>query len=119
MNINIANKKTHEPTIYDIYIGRGSVLGSNYTHLKNTKTKAEVIVDTREEAITLYKDWLLYQIKVRDKEVLTELANLVRLVEQRPILNLVCYCKPKACHGDVIKSVVEQLAKGIGYDKIK
>lgn len=42
---------------YDIYIGRGSKYGNPFTHVKYSQL-AEVIVDSREEAIECYKNWI-------------------------------------------------------------
>jgi len=44
---------------YDVYIGRPSKWGNPFTHIKDKKTKAEFIVDNREEAVQRYKDWIL------------------------------------------------------------
>ena len=42
---------------YDVYICRGSKWGNPFTHISDKKTKAEFIVDTREQAIESYRDW--------------------------------------------------------------
>ena len=44
----VVNKYKSE---YDVYIGRGSPWGNPFTHIKDKTTKAEFIVDTREESI--------------------------------------------------------------------
>jgi len=46
---------------YDVYIGRPSKWGNPFTHIKDKSTKAEYIVDTREDAISKYRDWILTQ----------------------------------------------------------
>jgi hypothetical protein len=83
---------------YDIYIGRGSEWGNPYTH--RTGTQAETIVDTREEAIDAYRRDLWAKINAEGDPLLERLA---RLAGKR----LGCYCKPKACHGDVLAAAAE------------
>lgn len=39
---------------YDVYIGRGSEFGNPYTHLPLSKTKANIKVKSRQEAIDIY-----------------------------------------------------------------
>lgn len=81
---------------YDIYIGRPSKWGNPFTHIKDKHTKAEFIVDTREEAIERYREWILNQ-----PELLSSLNELDGKT-------LGCWCKPKDCHGDVL---IELLTK--------
>ena len=85
--------KYKEP--YDVYIGRGSKWGNPYSHQSNTK--AEYVVATREEAIAKYKEYLLNK-----PELLADIHEL-----QGKTLG--CFCKPKACHGDVLVELVNQL----------
>jgi len=81
---------------YDIYIGRGkgSEWGNPFLIGKD---------GTREEVIAKYKLYLWQKIKsgVVTKEKLISLDNK----------RLGCFCKPQACHGDVIAKAVEW-AKG-------
>lgn len=102
--IKIVNKKTHTHSPNDIYIGRGSVLGNPYSHRKGTK--AEFVVDTREEAIALYKNWLMDKLERKDPEV-CKAMNDIWLMAKAGNVNLVCYCTPLPCHGDVLKEIIE------------
>lgn len=65
-----------------IYIGRGSLFGNPF------------IIGVDGDRITVIDKFRKYILK--DKELL-ELAKF-ELAGQ----NLVCYCKPAACHGDVL-----------------
>jgi hypothetical protein len=94
MSTKIINLKTNEP--YDVYIGRGSVWGNPYTHIKNKNTKATYIVATRKEAIEKYREYLLGNEELMNK------------LEQLRGKTLACFCKPKSCHGDII---IELLSK--------
>lgn len=69
-------------------IDRATRWGNPFSHLDNTK--AQFKVETREEAISKYREWIL-----------TQPALLERLPELRGKV-LGCWCKPNACHGDVL-----------------
>lgn len=89
---SVVNKYHKIP--YDIYIGRGSKWGNPFSHMESTK--AQYKVATREEAIKKYREWILTQDKLlRD---LHELKGKV----------LCCFCKPQACHGDVLAELADR-----------
>jgi hypothetical protein len=62
-------------------------------------TIASVVVSSRSEAIQRYEQWLLGKIGNDDPEVIRALQAL------KEDSVLVCWCKPAACHGDVIMEV--------------
>jgi hypothetical protein len=66
---------------YDVYIGRGSKWGNPFKI---------GIHGTREEVIEKYRNLVLTQPLMQ--------ADLHELKDKR----LGCYCKPLACHGDVL-----------------
>lgn len=68
-----------------IYIGRGTPLGNPYT-------KAE----HGDAALELYRQWLWGKIRAGDRSILAELDRIT------PQHHLVCSCKPRPCHGDVV-----------------
>lgn len=82
-----------------IYIGRsnrnlvGSVLANPFKINSTT---------SRTEVITKYRAWLWNEYQ-KGGEVYKELHRLAKL----PELELVCWCAPKACHGDVVKKCLE------------
>jgi hypothetical protein len=80
--------KYKEP--YDIYIGRGSKWGNPYVINRD---------GTREEVIERYKQYL-WDSLLKGDITIEDLLNLEGKV-------LGCFCKPKACHGDIIVSAVE------------
>lgn len=84
---------------YDVYIGRGSKWGNPFTHIKNRPTLAQFYVESREEAIEKYREWILTQPQL--------LADLHELKGK----TLGCWCKPKSCHGDVLVELIEQYCK--------
>lgn len=105
--IEVVNKKNHEPTSHDFYIGRGSVLGNRYSSKPSSKNYVER-VDSREKAIEKFSEWLKNQIKSENEKVVLKLYEILLHEKKYGQVNLVCYCKPKACHGDALKSFLEK-----------
>jgi len=97
--LKVVNCKTD---ICSLYIGRPSKWGNPYTHIKDKKTKAEFIANTREEALFKYREW----IEFGDGNYL--LKDLHELVGK----TLGCWCKPKSCHGDILIELVNKYYYG-------
>jgi hypothetical protein len=110
--ISVVNKHWHVPGNHDIYIGRGSPLGNKWSHMKNTK--AEHKVASREIAIEKYEEWIseASESDVAVKQVLNYVVDAELRGED---INLVCYCKPAACHGDVLKKLLDQIVENRKY----
>jgi hypothetical protein len=87
------------------YIGRGNVLGNPFSHMPGTK--AQFIVADRAAAVAAYEIWLRKKIEASDVAICKELNRLFYLAQESP-LDLVCFCAPHACHGDVVKKVLEE-----------
>lgn len=85
---------------YDVYIGRcpgpKGKWGNPFTHLPHAVRSGMTLVSSREEAIAKYREWILTQQDLID--ALPELRGKI----------LGCWCKPFACHGDVL----EELSNG-------
>lgn len=77
---------------YDVYIGRPSKWGNPFTHIKDGRTKAKYICDSRDEAIQKFEHWIT---KGEGRYLLTHISELRGKT-------LGCWCSPKACHGDVL-----------------
>lgn len=75
---------------YDVYIGRGSKWGNPFVIGKD---------GSREECVEKYAVYLGTNVELIDS--LGELRNKV----------LGCFCKPQACHGDVLLLALEAVAK--------
>ena len=73
---------------YEVFIGRGSKWGNKFVIGKD---------GDRGEVIRKYREWIL-----NNKELLSSLHELKGKV-------LGCFCKPMACHGDVLVELVEKL----------
>ena len=102
MEINIHNKRTSNP-VDGVYIGRPSALGNPFSHLKGTL--ADYSVSSRDEAVDKYETWLRSEIKT-NKVVIKEMRKLYKKFVDSGHLNLVCWCYPARCHGDVIKKLI-------------
>lgn len=90
---DVVNKRSYSGE--GVYIGRPSRWGNPFTH-RAEKGAAQFSVTTRAQAIALYRVWLWNEIKAGrvTREELAELHGKT----------LVCWCKPAACHGDVLAS---------------
>jgi hypothetical protein len=60
----------------------------------------------REACIARYLLYLRRELVADNVEINAELDRLVALASEGPI-KLVCYCAPKACHGDILKGMIE------------
>lgn len=109
MAIKIVNKHWHKPTRHDVYIGRGSPFGNPYSHMEGTKAQHKVA--TREEAIEKYREWF-ERARLNEPVLAAMLHEMCRTHLDGHDINLVCYCAPKPCHGDVIKEYIEEYEKG-------
>ena len=110
--IQVVNKTTYaSSTPYQVYVGRGSVLGNPYTSKNLDKTKAKYQCANKEEALSNYRKYLLEKIKDNDKDICDEL-NAIFMLAVKHKCDLVCYCAPNKCHGDIIKEIiVDKLVK--------
>jgi hypothetical protein len=81
---------------YDVYIGRPSKWGNQYSH--KPESIASILVDSREEAIELYREWITRG----------EGQNLLLQLDELKGKTLGCWCKPHACHGDVLVELIEK-----------
>lgn len=106
--IKVVNKYKHKPTSDDLYIGRGSILGNPFTSIKHKQTKAQYICESRGESVERYENYLREKITTKDTDICTKLNNIFIRVKRGEKVNLVCFCKPKICHGDIIKKIIEE-----------
>ena len=89
----VVNKRFEQ---YDVYIGRPSQWGNPFSHQAGTLAKFKVA--TRQEAVDCYRAWILAP----------EQAELRALIKKNlKGKRLGCWCKPLACHGDVLKEMAD------------
>ena len=76
-------------------VGRPSALGNPF------KLEHE---SQRNHVIQQYELWLQERIKARDAQVCHELNRLYQIARNQGVLELTCWCAPKRCHADVIRT---------------
>ena len=74
--------------------------------------------EDRTKVIASYKQWLYAKIQARDPKVMGELWWILDLARRPEGVTLVCWCAPKACHGDVIKAALHWLDEQGRNDKV-
>ena len=77
---------------YDVYIGRPSIWGNPFEIGKD---------GNRTEVIKKYEQWLLHS---------PEAANLRGMLPELKNKTLACWCAPKACHGDVLVRILDNMS---------
>ncbi len=106
MTIKVCNNHYHkENPEKDIYIARPSLLGNPWSHLDSNFEGAKK-TKTRKEAVDNYIQYFIQQYK-NNKEFKEIIDDLVTLHKNNEDINLICYCAPNMCHGDVIKKFIE------------
>ena len=93
-----------EQNPYYKYIGRGSKLGNQWSHLADTLAKYKV--ETREDSILQY-EWNPRE-GIRARLLFGE-PGLREVILSCEGHGLVCYCHPRACHGDVIVRLIQEI----------
>jgi hypothetical protein len=96
----VRNKRTYKGP--GEYIGRPSILGNPYSVVKGHPEF------TREKVIGYYRNWLKGRFAGRHQVTIAEIRRLVDWAANND-LNLICWCAPLACHGDVLKECIESL----------
>ena len=86
----VLNRKTDKIPEDSVYIGRPSKWGNPY-YLKRGRD--------RDHAVNLYRKWLL-----TNEELMADLEELRGK-------DLVCWCAPERCHGDVLLEMANKKAK--------
>ena len=99
MNTTVVTHKTRDPAKPSFYIGRPSALGNPFVLGRD---------GDRATVVARYATWLEERIKARDAAVLDALDRIRLIRRAAGEVQLVCYCSPLACHGDVVARVIEQ-----------
>jgi hypothetical protein len=98
---SIINIRTGLP--YDVYIGRGGPWGNPFSHLASSR--AVVQVATRDDAVAIYEKWIAGHVNVSG--IVPPTLEQIRYYLGGRVLG--CYCKPAACHGDVLCRICNDL----------
>lgn len=105
MPIRVENRHTYSGR--GIYIGRGSAFGNPFA-TQPGKGVVEVVA-TRDEAVDKFATHLREKWAT-DPFFRQHLISLVKKYLRGEDIILVCSCKPKRCHGDVLVELVENMA---------
>lgn len=81
-----------------IYIGRGTPLGNPY-HIGKDGDRVKVIEK--------YRQYLTKKIQDKDPIILEALNKIKQYEKDFYVVTLLCHCKPLACHGDIIKEILD------------
>ena len=81
------------------YVGRPSLLGNPYSHLRHAR--GCIFVATREIAIDKYRRYLYQRLINRDPQIVATLEAL----KEDSVLG--CWCVPLACHASIIAAAWE------------
>ena len=76
---------------YDVYVGRGKGAKGKWGNPFRIGRDG-----TREEVIAKYREWIKTQ------------PDLLRDIPSLKGKTLGCWCKPQACHGDVLAQLAEE-----------
>jgi hypothetical protein len=100
-DIIVVNKyKDQIPDAYHtVDIMRPSILGNPFP-LANE--------EDREQVLAQFKQYLWQQMNIPDSPIARRLRQLSDSIGD---MALVCCCKPKSCHGDIIKDAILWLRK--------
>lgn len=108
--ISVGNVKRGVPPGYiGIYIGRAGygLKGSPLANPFKMNKEAE-----RAEVIERYRTYIQKKIEERDQAVLDELREIEHAHRKGEKVVLLCWCAPRACHGDVVKELIEADVNG-------
>lgn len=96
---------TLKPNNY--YIGRPSVLGNPFTHNGVRTNLAKLSFKTREDAIAAYEKYFdtMYG---KDDEFTKAFDEIYEHYKNGEDIYLQCFCKPLACHGDIIADKLQR-----------
>jgi hypothetical protein len=112
-NVVVVNRHSYtgpQDSTY-FYIGRGTPLGNQWSHVSNTAATHKT--ETREQAVRKFNDWLSAQIDKRQDPAFETLLLLRDLAVLGNPIKLACSCVPELCHGDVIKAQIELLVHNL------
>jgi hypothetical protein len=104
--VTVVNKYKHESNY--IYIGRGSVFGNPFP-MNGENDRDECI-----EKFYYYFKKIMFsnsQNSASHDILKKSVLDLIERVYNGETIYLGCFCKPKACHGDVIKRYIDAAIK--------
>lgn len=113
--IRVVNKKTHKPTDNDVYVGRGSPLGNPYACNGSSHHQVTHHLSNRNECVDAFTHHLKKKIDERDPDICHAINNIIIKHLKGGDVNIVCYCSPDRCHGDIVKNYVENASYCVNW----
>jgi hypothetical protein len=106
-SITVVKSYHFDPDKYDVIqlIDRSTPLGNPFTSKDLKRTKAVFRSANRENSISEFEKWLVSKLET-DNDTSRLFNSLRESYISNKIIALVCHCKPKPCHGDVIKRLI-------------
>ncbi len=98
--ITVVNRRNAGPVkngTVRVYIGRPAPLGNQFVIGRD---------GSRTEVISKYAQWLCNE-RVTDEAANAALEHLMNVAAEHD-LELECWCAPLACHGDVLKKILDR-----------
>ena len=86
-----------------VYVGRPSILGNPFP------MRGE---EDRDYVVAQYRQWLDAQRRT-NSAAWQEVERLAALSAEGKSLALQCYCAPRKCHADVIRSAIKYINGGV------
>jgi hypothetical protein len=95
---NLRNTKPNRLQPWNVQVDRKSVLGNPFFMKSETQ---------RDEVCGKYETYFYEKIKDEDSAFAKEIRKLHQIYREHGKLNLFCWCAPKRCHAEVIKTYIE------------
>lgn len=111
------NKETHVGE-NNFLIHRPFIFSNPFTHIKDKKTKANLVVDNKDEAIEMYGEYFDKMLETSSK-FKEEFEKLYKAYNTFYEIYIGCYCnESEPCHGDIIinklkKRSIKEMLKNI------
>lgn len=97
----------HTNEVNNYYIGRPSILGNPFSHNGVRTVFKTLTFKTREEAIEAYEKYF-DKMYGKDEEFTKAFDEIYEHYKNGEDIYLQCFCKPKACHGDIIANKLQR-----------
>lgn len=96
-----SHNEDHTSKENNFYIGRPSILGNPFSHNGVKSVFKTLTFKTREEAIAAYERYF-DKMYGSDEEFTKAFDEIYEHYKNGEDIYLQCFCKPNACHGDVL-----------------
>ena len=100
--INVVHCKK-VPSSHPIY--RGFPLGNPFPMYEESE---------RDKVCDLFEEYFRKKVAQKDPTIMNELGRMVEKAFMNGGIELGCYCAPRRCHGNTIKSFLELVLNGDG-----